>query len=332
MDAVKEMTFSDLLYKVDAMLETAIYNYEVEVMTESANEDPEKKASKLEALKKVFVTAIKKIWEAILNLIDTIIAKFDQYIRNKNVPIEAGHDITIYPQVKEFDGKLYDAFVKVTAKGVTEEDVKAAEEVLKGYNKETAYKAGDEISVADLIKIRRNLNKWKNFAAKAHKAEAYVANVIANGGDIASDVKTVIGRFASLTSSVLKDAQTIIGMGNTAAALAAQDDKNKKQEAREAKRAAKDMADGGAQNESSTEIASKLLGIASALLEGADDIYEENSVKGDEYPADDITGGEGQKPTQEEVKDLVGDDKEALAILADDEGSTTVHESIVIKF
>lgn len=62
---------------------------------------------------------------------------------------------------------------------------------------------------------------------------------------------------------------------------------------------------------------------AEELQKAIEDIPEETPVKDDEYPAEDVTGGKGIL-CQEDIKELVGDDAEALKLLQDGEGSVTI--------
>ena len=74
----------------------------------------------------------------------------------------------------------------------------------------------------------------------------------------------------------------------------------------------------------STEEADVYIHKAEELQNAIDDIPEEKPVVDDEYPADDVTGGEGEKLDQEEIKDLIGDDAEALALLTQDDNSVII--------
>lgn len=62
---------------------------------------------------------------------------------------------------------------------------------------------------------------------------------------------------------------------------------------------------------------------AEELQKAIEDIPEETSIEDDEYPADDVTGGKGIL-CQEDIKELIGDDAEALKLLQDGEGSITI--------
>lgn len=72
----------------------------------------------------------------------------------------------------------------------------------------------------------------------------------------------------------------------------------------------------------SVEDASVYINKATELQKAIDDIPEESPVNDDDYPADDVTGGEGEAPSDDDIKDLVGD--EGIKILMDDNGSVTV--------
>ena len=73
----------------------------------------------------------------------------------------------------------------------------------------------------------------------------------------------------------------------------------------------------------SAEDASVYIKKADELQKAIEDIPEETPVKDDEYPAEDVTGGEGVL-CQEDIKELVGDDAEALKLLQSDEGSVRI--------
>ena len=76
----------------------------------------------------------------------------------------------------------------------------------------------------------------------------------------------------------------------------------------------------------SVELANACIEKAEELQKAIDDIPEETPSTDDEYPADDVTGGQGEEINQEEVKELVGEDNdEALKLLNTDSNSITIN-------
>lgn len=73
----------------------------------------------------------------------------------------------------------------------------------------------------------------------------------------------------------------------------------------------------------SAEEANVYIAKADELQKAIEDIPEEKPVVDDEYPTD-VTGGEGAKIDQEEIKELVGDDAETLKLLNSDPQSATI--------
>ena len=75
----------------------------------------------------------------------------------------------------------------------------------------------------------------------------------------------------------------------------------------------------------SVDCAEACIAKAEELQKAIDDIPEETPAKDDEYPADDVTGGEGDTPgLDDEIKDLVGDNSEALKLLNTNNNSVTI--------
>ena len=170
--------------------------------------------------------------------------------------------------------------------------------------------------------------------------------------------KNVLSAISNKLQAMAKDAYTLIGVKNNADKAAADKkelEKIEKEKEKLQKKANKLQPESeGSMDESvdSTDIAlsAKLILEAANLLredaedyvdgneggEGTtkeiDEIPEEKPETTGEYPADDITGGEGEKIDQEEIKDLLDGDSEAIAILNDDEGSKAITESVIISF
>ena len=74
----------------------------------------------------------------------------------------------------------------------------------------------------------------------------------------------------------------------------------------------------------SAEVANACIQKAEELQKAIEDIPEEKPVSDDEYPADDVSGGPGDDADQEYIKELVGDDAEALKLLNAEPDSVTI--------
>lgn len=74
----------------------------------------------------------------------------------------------------------------------------------------------------------------------------------------------------------------------------------------------------------SIEEASPYIQKAKELQAAIDDIAEEIPIKDDEYPVKDATGGPGQDVDLEEIKDLIGDDKDTIDLLTKDDNSLII--------
>lgn len=75
----------------------------------------------------------------------------------------------------------------------------------------------------------------------------------------------------------------------------------------------------------SADDADKYIKIAESLQKEIEDIPEEAPVVDDEYPAEDVTGGEG-KPDDylEDIKDIVDGDTKAMELLTKDPNTLTI--------
>ena len=118
-----EMTFNTYLYKLDSIIESAIFNYETEVMTEDIDESSDnyaletynkkaletynkKKEGKFKTVCRVIGEAIKKAWEAVIAFIDKMINKYYECIKYRNVDVQVVEDIKIYYAALSFDPML----------------------------------------------------------------------------------------------------------------------------------------------------------------------------------------------------------------------------------
>lgn len=62
---------------------------------------------------------------------------------------------------------------------------------------------------------------------------------------------------------------------------------------------------------------------ADEIQKAIGDIPEESPIEDRDYP-DDVSGGSGPELTMDEIKDLVGDDPEAIKLLLDDSDGKTI--------
>lgn len=359
-----EMTYSEYLDKIDAIVETALFNYEMDVMTE-ATEMLEKKndrhtldkiKAKAGALGSTIKGAIKKIWDMICSLIDKVIATFDSMLHSKDLQVMAQEDVLA--DVVNYNSKFAEWLNLMTTSDPSDEEFAKIESEVKGFYDsvksapEIAIKKGEVIPKATLMTIRRNLMKYKGLRGQALKFDKKVDRLIQKGEtNHLSTIKGINKDIAACLSS------TVIAQANKVAKWKKderRDDISVREDLRAENRAAKrdaraeakaeKQAAKQAQNESASIVDSLLEAAAMLLNEDAniktdtssqrdiDDIPTESSVKDDDYPADDVTGGEGIAPDNEEIKELVGGDAEAMKILADDEGSKAITESVVIEF
>lgn len=342
-----EMTFNNYLYKLDSIIESAIFNYETEVMTEDIDESSdyyalktaEKKEGKFKAVCRVIGAAIEKAWMAVIAFIDKMINKYYECIKYRNVDVEVVEDIKIYHAALSFDPMLNTILSNMISKNVSEEDIDKAEKYmsqvgnmdLDNENKVITFKKGSFIKAKDIIALQAAAKNYKKLSEKALKAEG-AFSAMEDKSELVSRAAKVITRLSGIVQSIVAQGDKIVDLYHKAQGLQKELDDNAKKvkkAEKEAKKAAK-KNDKEPTNESA-DLVSALLSTASALLESVDD---EDPVAefDDEYPADNISGGEGEKIDHEEIKDLINDDEEALAILTDDEGSATVHENVVITF
>lgn len=75
----------------------------------------------------------------------------------------------------------------------------------------------------------------------------------------------------------------------------------------------------------SADDADKYIKMAESIQKEIEDIPEETPVADDEYPAEDVTGGEG-KPDDylEDIKDIVDGDSKAMELLTKDPNTLTI--------
>ena len=337
-----EMTFNEYSSKMFSILETAIYNFEINTLVEAADgEDAaEKKESRFAALKSVAGKVWNKVWGAIKTFISKIIATANELI---NSPVVVTEDMKLYPGATKFDGTLM-RFANEFASG----KIDNADEALKYLD--NSVNMTDEIKTGTEIHTRGLVNTYKKYEAAIVKLEAMNFK---GDSDELKVAQTVLKRIINVLYSYAGQADKLMRM--RAAQVVATAEKKAANKAAKQEEKIRAKAEAKAKNESveanDIDLSARLILEAANLLredaedyvdgikggEGTqkdiDDIPEEKPEVADEYPAD-VTGGEGEKINQEEIKDLVGDDEEAIAILNDDDvcGGKAVTESVVISF
>lgn len=335
-----EMTFNEYTSKMFSILETAIYNYEIETLVEASdlavvdNKDAaEKKASRFEAVKKIAKNVWDKIWTAIKNFFSALVRKANELV---NAPVVLTKDMQLYPGATKFDSTLM-RYASELAAGKVENADEALKYLDNSVNMETV-KEGTEINTRNLTAI------YKKYLAAIEKCEKTTFNGDNENLKVAQTVlKRIINVLYSYADQAdkLMTARTAQVIANKAAKEKAKADKKKEDIKEEVKNESVEADDIALSARLILEAANLLKEDADYVdgIEGGEgtqkeieDIPEEKPETTGEYPADDITGGEGEKVDQEEIKDLLDDDKEAIAILNDDEGGKAVTESVIITF
>lgn len=341
-----EMTFNEYTSKMFSILETAIYNYEINTLVEAADgeDNTEKKESRWATLKAVAKKVLNAIWTAIKTFFQKIAAKANELI---NKPVTLMDDMTTYPGATKFDSTLM-RYANEFASG----KVDNVDEAIK-YMDTVAMT--DKFSKGSEVNTRGIAGTVKKYLAAIEKLE----KVTFNGDDEAlKTAQTAIKRVVGILKSYANQANELLNaklaqdIATKRDALKAKSDKlDAEMNAKAHDQTIKERKSMGESVEADdVALSARLILEAANLLredaedyvdgieggEGTqkdiDDIPEEKPVVTDEYPADDITGGEGEKIDQEEIKDLLDGDKEAIAILNDDEGGKAITESVVIRF
>lgn len=333
-----DMTFNQYTSKMFSILETAIYNYEINTLVEAADgeDTAEKKESRFAALKSVAKKVWANIWKAIKTFISNLIAKANDLI---NKPVTIMEDMKLYPGATKFDGTLM-RYASELASGKIDNVDEAIKYLDTSVNMTDILKAGSTVNV-------RGINStYKKYLAAIEKLEA--VNFEGDSDELKT-AQTALKRITNVLYQYAIQADKLI-TARTKQVIA---EKQAKAESKAAKQAEK-IKNAEANNESveADDIALSarlILEAANLLKEDAEDyvsgieggegtyddindIPEEKPETTGEYPADDITGSEGEKVDQEEIKDLLDGDAEAIAILNDDEGGKAVTESVVIHF
>ena len=341
------MTINQYTDKMFSIIETALYNYEVNALVEAAD-DPEaaetNKPSKFANAMKVVGAAIKKVWDAIINAFKWLIDKIKNVV---NKPITLDADVEVYKGALRANTTL-GMYAKELLNGRIDcvKNGKLAEELEKALEKELC-RAGQTINTREIMAVCKKYvamaSQLRNIGFKGNEEDVNEAN---------RAVKQIADAYTKYAADCRKLCQKIVDIKQTdddklAGKIAGRDKAAKKEEKRQLKM--KPMTDDASSADDITLAAQLIMEAAQLLSEGAEDyvdgieggegtqkdiedIPEEKPVVDDEYPADAVTGGAGEPIDQEEVKDLVDGDKEAIDILNDDEGSKTVTESVILRF
>ena len=147
------MTINQYTDKMFSIIETALYNYEINALVEAAD-DPEaadaNKPSKFASAMKVVGAAIKKVWDAIINAFKFIVDKIKDAI---NKPITLDADIEVYKGALSANTTL-GMYAKELLNGRIDcvKNGKLAEELEKAHEKELC-KAGQTINTREIMAV-----------------------------------------------------------------------------------------------------------------------------------------------------------------------------------
>jgi len=342
-----EMTFDQASSKLFAVLEAAIYNYEIEVMVEEADggsdnaEATTTKESKFANLKQLAGKVFGKIWGWILKAIDGILT----FVMKWRGPVTVTKDMTVYPGALSFDGKLMQYANELSNGNFSNYD--DAIDYFNGIQMDKKLTKGSTIMANP---IKSTMQKYK---AAITRLEGAMKRFKGSSEDM-NKINVAIKRAAAILGTYVKQCNEIVNMYNEADKEKLAEQIGKKRENREAKAQKKnDKEFNKYQKEfhesgiDTSALAQTLLAEAARLISEdaadntdgidggkvlSDNIPEEKPVVDNEYPADAVTGGEGDGSDSDAIKDLVDGDNEALKILTDDKGSETVTESVIIRF
>ncbi len=325
------ITYEQAYSKLDSIVESALVNFECEVLTEGVDVGK----------------AFRVVKAAIIKLIDTVI----NFVKQLAVKFKArGIDSVPYKA-----GELKAAVDRATADSMCASIAKVAGDLRNGEvntNANAGIKLGERttadgtVSKADIIAILNSVHK----TTAQLKAEI---NRYADKDPDAAKKLEIIKGYVTKLNQVANAVATVVGKAGESARADA-----KAQKAADAAKAAEGRAQvPSTQSESATVRMAKLLVEAAAILEEAngeadpavdahpyvdgieggegtqDPIAEIPEEKPEEAaePCPEVSGGEGAPVDLEEIKDLVGDDKEAIALMTEPEGSA-VCEAVEIDF
>ena len=318
-----EMTFNQYVDSLFECVETAIYNYDIEVMVEAADgEDPEKSPEKFEKLKSIgrgAAAVANKIWQALLELC----RKIKSLLLGKQDPFRIEEDINIYPGALKFDAKLC-----LMADKIANGDVSDAKNIIaycQSIERSMTLRKGAVVASKTVIDIVSKYEQAiKKLASSKPAGDTSVA--IAMNSGLNKSISKILGGY-------LADANKLITMA-----------KNQEEKAKADLEAKNESIDISALRATLLSEAARLLDEdAACYVDGIDGgdvlsngLPSEKPVVDDEYPADDVTGGYGDGTDEDAIENLVADDKDALDILKVDKGSVDptvpVTESVVIRF
>lgn len=347
-----EMTFKEYSDNIFSLIETAIYNYEIEVMVEDAesteiaktqsddNAAAEKKASKLESLKKFVIGAIKKVIAFLKNGIAKLIfnlKKIGGAIELPENKDEKGNDIPyqFYPGVFGFDSKLMGYIDEACSNNFSN-----YEKALAYFDgiKENEYKAGSKVPTSSI------LSSMQKYNAALERVDSKLSSFGNNVTDseILNKAKEIFMKAKNVLGAYVSQGNKIVGLMMGAGREKAEAKKNSANtqvnaEAHEKAMNERTTTESVDYNDLSllllAESARLLSEDADSVSDGSyqdpiDDIPEEKPVDTDEYDADNVSGGKGQMD-DEAIKEIVDD--EGIKIATDDSGSS-ITESVIITF
>ena len=334
-----DMTFNEYTSKMFSILETAIYNYEINTLVEAADgeatdaEVAAKKESRWGAVKALAKKVLSAVWNAIVLAYKKIVEKANELV---NAPVILQKDMVVYPGATKFDSTL----------------MRYANEFAAGKidNVDEAIAYMDKLNMTDKFAKGSQVNT-RGIASTAKKYTVAISKL--EGISFAGKDKDTLDRAVAACKRIVGVLNSYSKQANELLTAKAEQTEAAAKAKAEAK-AAKQKEKMGAMPESveadDIALSARLILEAANLLredaedyvdgieggEGTqkaiDDIPEEKPVTTGEYPADDITGGEGEKIDQDEIKELLDNDDEAIAILNDDEGGKAITESVVIHF
>ena len=309
------MTFSNLC----ALYENACLDYEVSVLTEGADSKEAKtaKAKKTGLARKVFSavgTAFQKLWEMIVRLLKFIKTRF---IRDK---IKLAHDVNLVP-IKDY---------KTIVANLTKYVLAGDELLVKGI----PVRAGTVVDKTAYNEVLEKLEKLtKKFASLKTKAENFVEqNVDSASGDKLEKKQLDAVTYSKMETYVRKLVDSINADIKIISSNAVPEDvapaNDKKEKADTNNESA--IFGGLTRNELRAKL---LIEAADALGDNGDgkvtptclDCDKEEADVDDDYLTS-VSGSddENSDPEMDEIEDLLDDEKDAIDILTDREGTETV--------
>ena len=337
-----EMTFNEYTSKMFSILETAIYNYEINTLVEAADgeDNAEKKESRWNNVKAIAKKVLGAIWAAIKTAYQKFIGFLNEIIHK---PVVLTEDMVVYPGAIKFDSTLMRYANEITSGKIDNVD-----EINKYLD---AIETTEKLAKGTTVDTKGLMGACKKYVAAIERLEKVSVNTEADPETL-KVIQGTAKRISKLLTEYNSQAKNLV----ISKEIQNQTQKRDKVKAKLVDENAK-LSDLHAKKLNNESVEADDIALSAALIleaanmlredaedyvdgieggEGAymdiDDIPEERPEFTREYPADDITGGEGEKIDQEEIKDLLDGDKEAIAILNDDEGGKAITESVVIRF